>query len=69
MLTELPSADYSAGTRKYVVESDATLMLMPASEPPMGGAGLTVRIAVNTKKPHFIAAGRESADSWTVLQG
>jgi len=53
-LTELPSAQYGARTRKNVTAADATLILTPTAAPPTGGTGLTARSAARAKKPHLI---------------
>src|SRR5262245_17550353 len=60
-LIELESADYADRTRKNVIESDATLILTPTSDPPRGGTALTFQTAASNDKPHLIVALDNSA--------
>jgi hypothetical protein len=51
-LTEMPSADYLARTRKNVDDSDATLVITYGA--PSGGTRRTVEFCQRLKKPYLI---------------
>jgi hypothetical protein len=54
-LTEMPSADYLARTRKNVEDSDATLIITFGV--PSGGTRRTIEFCTKLKKPRLIING------------